>query len=103
MSGPGRSGSTSGGRRPLETGGPVDCLSAPSLASLSSRRRAAPGVVVSTKDQGFAAARAELTEYLAGHWVRRSSAWLLTSAQWSVIDAYASFSSEPSRSTRLTR
>lgn len=36
---------------------------------------------------------ATMTEYVAGHWVRFTAAKRLSPAQWTVVDAYANFSS----------
>jgi hypothetical protein len=50
----------------------------------------------SCSSAGSAAGGAEATamqEYVGGHWVRFTAARPLTAAQWSVVDAYANFSS----------
>lgn len=54
------------------------------------------GAMSSAADRGSSTAPARpltVTDYVAGHWVPFSSTTTLSPAQWSVVDAYANFSS----------
>lgn len=46
-----------------------------------------------TSQTSTPAPAASMSEYVAGHWIDFTSATALTPAQWSVVDAYATFSS----------